>query len=343
MCLCGDRREKYGPVVTLYFGAERVVALFGYETIKEALIGHGNEFASSGNLPLFDNVKKGQGIVFSNGDRWKKLRRFTLTTLRDFGMGKRSNEESIQEEAQCLLEKLRDTQGKPFDPTFLLSCALSNVICATVFGNQYDYDDKKFLQMMKLINDAFAILRSPWGQEEQSGTSEFTIDNLLVSTVDLFFAGTESSSSTLRYGLLILLKYPEVEDIRAHLLMTKLIHLQLIEILLCSMQGTTVHFVLTSLLHNNKGFANPQEFDPHHFLNEDGTFKRSDDFMPFSAGKWICVGEGLARAEIFLFFSTILQNFTLKAVKPREAIDLSPLFSSVGNIPRPYQLCVFPR
>ncbi|NXW95913.1 CP2H1 protein, partial [Alopecoenas beccarii] len=92
-----------------------------------------------------------------------------------------------------------------------------------------------------------------------------------------------------------------------------------------------------------KEFPNPEKFDPGHFLNANGTFRKSDYFMPFSAGKRICAGEGLARMEIFTFLTAILQNFTLKPTVHHKDIDISPIVSSLANMPRPYEVSFLPR
>ncbi|KAL1763828.1 cytochrome P450 2C26, partial [Sigmodon hispidus] len=51
--------KVYGPVFTLYLGRRPAVVLHGYETVKEALIDHGEEFAGRGIFPVADKFAKG--------------------------------------------------------------------------------------------------------------------------------------------------------------------------------------------------------------------------------------------------------------------------------------------
>ncbi|XP_011828881.1 PREDICTED: cytochrome P450 2C19 isoform X2 [Mandrillus leucophaeus] len=372
--------KVYGPVFTLYFGLERMVVLHGYEAVKEALIDLGEEFSGRGHFPLFERANRRFGIVFSNGTRWKEIRRFSLMTLRNFGMGKRSIEDRVQEEARCLVEELRKTKASPCDPTFILGCAPCNVICSIIFHKRFDYKDQQFLNLMEKFNENAKILSSPWIQEKHNQQSEFTIENLENAAVDLFAAGTETTSTTLRYALLLLLKHPEVtakvqEEIervigrnrspcmqdRSHMPYTDavvhevqryidLLPTSLPHAVTCDVKfrnylipkGTTILISLTSVLRDNKEFPNPEMFDPRHFLDEGGNFKKSNYFMPFSAGKRICVGEGLARMELFLFLTSILQNFNLKSLVDLKDLDTTPVFNGFVSVPPVYQLCFIP-
>ncbi|KAM9067725.1 cytochrome P450 2C23-like [Sarcophilus harrisii] len=431
--------EKYGPIYTIYIGTKRIVVLYGYTMVKEALIDQGDVFMERGDMPIFEDLFKGLGVIFSHGERWRELRRFSLMTLRNFGMGKRSIEERIQEEAQCLVEELRKTKGQPTDPTFILGCAPCNVICSILFHDRFKYDDEKFLYLMKLLNENFHRFNKPWAQlynflpafriylpgehkiifkggeevrkfilervkehqktldpnnprdyidcylskmhqEKDNPKSEFHLENLTVTGANLFSAGTETTSNTLRYGLLLILKHPEVQakiyeeidrvignrvpSIKDRLdmpYMDAVVHeiQRFIDLVPLNVphaltqdtefrqyflpKGTTIFPLLSPILWDSKEFPNPGQFDPQHFLDENGKFKKSDYFVPFSIGKRSCLGEGLARMELFLFFTTILQNFTLKLVGDPNEINIKTNFSGFNNITPHYQLCFLPR
>ncbi|XP_076194774.1 cytochrome P450 2H1-like [Aptenodytes patagonicus] len=432
--------KKYGPVFTIYLGPQKVVVLYGYDVVKEALIDQADDFSGRGNLPLLKKIFQGTGIVTSNGETWKQLRRFALTTLRDFGMGRKTIEKRIQEEAHFLVERIRNTHEQPFNPGNFLAHAVSNIICSIIFGDRFDYEDKKFRTLIELINennklqnsvqtqlynffpavmdflpgphkkfikntekvDQFTLeiiaehqktldptcprdfidaFLNKMEQEKGNGHSEFTVETLSRTTLDLFFAGTGTTSTTLRHGILILQKYPEiVEKIQKEIdcvigqdrspcmadrsqmpYTDAVVHeiQRFIDFVPLNVPHTVIkdtklrdYFIpkdtmifptLTSILHDSKEFPNPEKFDPGHFLNANGSFKKSDYFMPFSAGKRICAGEGLARMELFIFLTAILQNFTLKPVVDHKDIDISPLVSTLANIPRPYEVAFLPR
>ncbi|MEE6491134.1 hypothetical protein FKM82_016107 [Ascaphus truei] len=373
--------EKYGPIYTFYLGSRPTVVLCGFQILKEALIDHAEEFSGRGEFPAVQMYSKGNGIVYGTGERWRQLRRFAITTLKNFGMGKRSLEERVKEEAQYLIAEFRKTEGSPFDPTFGFSSAGSNIICSLVFGDRFDYRDKEFLTLLHLINDSWHLMSSTWGQERKNPDTHFNYETMLKTTVNIFFAGTETVGSTLRYGFRILLRHPEVEE-RVHEEIDQVIgrdrsacmddrsKMPYTEAVIYEIQrfadivpmsvphtvtrdikfrgydlpeGLNIMPLICTSQYDATKFKNPKSFDPTHFLDKNGVFKKNEAFMAFSAGKRICIGEGLAQMELFIFFTTILQNFNLKPLMDPKDIDITPESSGLGNIPRPYKMCLIPR
>ncbi|EFB16306.1 hypothetical protein PANDA_012930, partial [Ailuropoda melanoleuca] len=103
-------------------------------------------------------------------------------------------------------------------------------------------------------------------------------------------------------------------------------------------QGTEVFPLLGSVLHDPEVFEQPEEFNPDRFLDADGRFRKQEAFLPFSLGKRVCLGEGLARAELFLLLTAILQAFSLESPCPLGALSLQPAVSGLFNIPPAFQL-----
>ncbi|CAI9619151.1 unnamed protein product [Staurois parvus] len=92
--------EKYGSVYSLQIGTQKMVVLCGYETVKDALVNHAEEFAGRPLVPVFVDISHEHGIIFSNGNNWKFMKRFAVSTMRNLGMGKGTIEDSILEECK---------------------------------------------------------------------------------------------------------------------------------------------------------------------------------------------------------------------------------------------------
>ncbi|XP_062409312.1 cytochrome P450 2M1-like isoform X2 [Sardina pilchardus] len=425
--------KKYGSVCTIWLANKPVVILSGYQTLKDALVTQGEEFSGRAQYPFLMKATNGYGVLVSSGHRWRELRRFSITTLKNFGMGRRSVEERVQEEARSLVKAFDELNGGLFDPRELLCNAVSNVICSTVFGHRFEYKDPEFLLLYNAVTDAFIVLNSRIGQlynmfpgildrfpgkhrdmfallqeaqayvkkeadirlkhldansipqdfieafvikmiQKDVPNSEFHYGNLLGSVWNLFSAGTETTSSTLRQMLLMMIKHPQIQarvqkeidevvgqdrspsmedrskmpytdavihEVQRHmdLAPTSLPHKVTADTEFKSYhipKDTMVLPLLSSVLFDPKLWKNPNNFDPENFLDEEGRFKKNDAFLAFGLGKRICLGEGLARMELFLFTCSLLQRFTFVGTKPPEEIVTNPKNCSFGRLPCVY-------
>ncbi|XP_015669243.1 cytochrome P450 2K6-like [Protobothrops mucrosquamatus] len=431
--------KQYGPVFKIQLGLQKIVVLAGYETIKEALVNNADVFAERAHVPLFEEFSRGFGIVFSHGENWRVMRRFMLTTLRDYGMGKRSMESRIAEECSFLVKKFESYKGKPFEFRGIMTAAVGNIIVSILLGKRYDYEDSRFIKLLSLAtenirlsgslpmqlynmfpmlgyffatrkkvqnnrkelyafinenfiqcfnnldeNDTRNFIDSYLVQQQQERKTQnngyFHHKNLEESVMNIFVAGVDTVSSTLFWAFTLMMKYPLIqkkvqEEITnvvgyaqprtehrtkmpytdavvhevqryADVVPLNLPHATTVDVNFKGYfipKGTHVVPLLTSVLHDESQWERPHEFYPEHFLNTEGKFVKRDVFMPFSAGRRVCPGETLAKTEIFMFFTSLLQKFILQPAPGLSKEDLD-MTRAVGltTPPNTYTLCALP-
>ena len=77
-------------------------------------------------------------------------------------------------------------------------------------------------------------------------------------------------------------------------------------------------------------FPEPEKFNPDRFIDKDGKLKKVDELVPFSIGKRQCLGEGLARMELFLFTANIFNRYRVSVcgdkpdLKKRYGVTVQP-------------------
>jgi len=98
---------------------------------------------------IFDIYFSGSGLVFTEGETWSEHRRFSMSCLRDFGMGKIVLETTVHTEVRYLLEELTAEEGRPFDPSECLPKAVSNIICSIIYGSRFEYTDESMIHTLK--------------------------------------------------------------------------------------------------------------------------------------------------------------------------------------------------
>ncbi|XP_019134718.2 cytochrome P450 2J6 isoform X4 [Larimichthys crocea] len=396
--------DVYGNVFSVRLGREKMVFASGYKMVKEAIITQAENFVDRPHNAIVERFYSGTsgGLLNSNGEIWKRHRRFALSTLRSFGLGKNKLEQNICEEIRHLQEEMEKQKGEPFNPAGLFNNAVSNIICQ----KRFDYSDHKFQIMLKYMSETLSLEGSVWGrlyesfpnvmkhlpgphnkmfsylnnilefigeevkshkknldrnnprdyidtfiiemENHKESDLGFSETNLAMCSTDLFFAGSETTSTTLLWALVYLIKYPDIQD-KVHAEIDRVTgqarlpsmadrpNLPYTDAVIHEIQrmgnivplnglrvaakdttlggyfipkGTSLLPNLTSVLFDKTEWETPDSFNPGHFLDAEGKFVKREALLPFSAGKRMCLGEGLAKMELFLFLVGLLQKFS---------------------------------
>ncbi|KAF4524243.1 hypothetical protein B566_EDAN008789 [Ephemera danica] len=198
---------------------------------------------------------------------------------------------------------------------------------------------------------------------------------------DLFSAGMETIKTTLQWSVLFMLHHPEVargvqeelDQVVGRRRLPRLEDMPFLPYTECTLLevmrrstivplGTTHaatrdvnlngYFIpkdtnVIPLLHavhmDPTLWEKPEEFKPARFLNAEGKVTKPEYFLPFGAGRRMCLGDVLARMELFLFFAGLMHTFefklpegeTLPSLKGNAGVTISPELYKVCLLRRP--------
>ncbi|XP_033643980.1 cytochrome P450 2J6-like isoform X1 [Asterias rubens] len=197
---------------------------------------------------------------------------------------------------------------------------------------------------------------------------------------ELFGAGTETTSTTLRWALLYMIAFPDIQS-RVQKELDEAVgrnrlprlsdkpELPFTEAVLSEIQrmGSIVplgvphrctedtilrgysipkgSIVITNLWNVHMDpveWPNPEQFNPERFLDDEGRFHRREKLIPFGIGRRICLGEQLAKMELYIVFTCLLHQFTFKP--PEGAPDVSfKVCDGITRAPESFELCAVAR
>ncbi|XP_072044009.1 cytochrome P450 1A1-like [Amphiura filiformis] len=228
-------------------------------------------------------------------------------------------------------------------------------------GNIRDILDSMLLAQKEILDEGGDLVES-------------LTDTHLVGTVgDLFDAGTETTIITLHWILAIMAEYPEIQnkvameieevigrdrpsfiEDRGRLPYTEATMMEILRFSSIAPLGVThsttcdvtlgdfhipkdtVVAINHYALHFDEDiWDEPKLFKPEHFLDDSGSVRqRPNSFLPFSAGRRSCLGESLAKAELFLIFTWFVQNYEISKVPGDNDESLVGRLKSYSSIVR---------
>ncbi|XP_047459899.1 cytochrome P450 1B1 [Mugil cephalus] len=152
--------KKYGAVFQIKLGNRAVVVLTG-DSIKQALVKQGLEFAGRPDFTSFKFISNGNSLAFGTvSDWWKVHRKVAHSTVRMFSTGNPQTKMAFEQHILCEVKELlqlfveKTKENRYFQPMTYLVVSTANIMSAVCFGKRYSYEDEEFQQVVGR-NDQF--------------------------------------------------------------------------------------------------------------------------------------------------------------------------------------------
>ena len=108
-------------------------------------------------------------------------------------------------------------------------------------------------------------------------------------------------------------------------------------------KNTSVLVNLASVLKDPRVYPDPDIYRPERFLSDDGkAVVVPEEFVPFSKGPRSCPGESLARIELFMYITTLLQKFYFRCPDGQPLPEIDGIMGLTYQ-PKPYKIKIIPR
>nr|XP_055152768.1 cytochrome P450 2U1 isoform X1 [Symphalangus syndactylus] len=214
-------------------------------------------------------------------------------------------------------------------------------------------------------------------ERKNNSNSSFDEEYLFYIIGDLFIAGTDTTTNSLLWCLLYMSLNPDVQEKvheeiervigtnRAPSLTDKaqmpyteatIMEVQRLTVVVplaiphmtsenTVLQGYTIPkgtLILPNLwsVHRDPAiWEKPEDFYPNRFLDDQGQLIKKETFIPFGIGKRVCMGEQLAKMELFLMFVSLMQSFTFALPKDSKKPLLTGRFG-LTLAPHPFNITI---
>ncbi|XP_071509750.1 vitamin D 25-hydroxylase-like [Diadema antillarum] len=227
-------------------------------------------------------------------------------------------------------------------------------------------------------NRVLSELDEQCATEDDNGDNDDDIcESVTYVATDLFIGGAETTHAGVMWGVVFMVRHPEIQALvqeeldaqvgidrlpswgdRHRLPYTQVVLQEILRLgnvipvaiphaTTCDVtlsngsrlpRGTTVMANLYASHMDPEAWSDPETFQPERFLDNDGKLKRFDAFMPFSIGHRVCLGEQLARMELYLAFTHIFHRFRISLAPGERPLGRQGR-PGITHSPYPFKIC----